>query len=180
MNVPLHYFGVHTKCKSYFCTKTTNIGAIGNLRLLKEDGLYYEIMNLSQVYFAGNAKSLLENQSNNPAEQFNNIVAKFLGAKIVCYSTGRSYDSRVAMAAVHHNSNGHGASEYRKYKLGNELEVNRKRKLRANEAALQLKPRCRHRTQDTNSAAYSHGEGFEDLDKSPELFEKCKDLFLKK
>lgn len=89
LNAPAHYFGVHHNCKSYFCTKTTTQEAIDNLNLLKEDGLYYEVLNLCQHHFGGHAKSLLENYTNNPAEQFNNIVAKFIGGKRINYSLGK-------------------------------------------------------------------------------------------
>lgn len=91
MNAPSHYFGVHTKCNSYFCTEPTQEKAINNLKLLKDDGWYYEVMNLCQVYLAGNAKSLLENYTNNLAEQFNNIVAKYTFGKRINYSLERSY-----------------------------------------------------------------------------------------
>lgn len=50
INAPAHYFGVHTDCGNYFCSKTTSPSALDNLDLLKEDGLYYELLNLSQVF----------------------------------------------------------------------------------------------------------------------------------
>lgn len=88
MNAPSHYFGVHHKCKSYFCKKATEQAAEDNLYLLQEDGIYYEVLNLCQQYFAGNAKSLLKNYTNNAAEEFNNIVAKYIGGKRINYSLG--------------------------------------------------------------------------------------------
>lgn len=187
MNTPAHYFGVHTKCKSYFCTKTTSRGAIDTIYLLKSDGIYHEVMNLCQVYFAGNAKSLLENFTNNAAEEFNNIVAKFLGGKRINYSLARSYTARVASAVVQYNTGGHASTAFRKFKLGDEhqsctakLEAKRKRKLKANEIALEAKPRLRHVKGDTTSSSYLHGFGTEDLDKPPAELEKRKKLFLEK
>lgn len=88
MNAPAHYFGVHRNCKSYFCKKTTTPGASDTLKLLKDDGLYYEVLNLCQNYFAAHVKSLLKNYTNNPAEEFNSIVAKFIGGKRINYSLG--------------------------------------------------------------------------------------------
>lgn len=49
MNAPAHYFGVHTQCQSYFCTNTTSSTGLDNLKLLKDDGLYYEVLTLCQV-----------------------------------------------------------------------------------------------------------------------------------
>lgn len=187
MNAPSHYFGVHTKCKSYFCNKTTNPESIKNLKLLKEDGLFYEVMNLCQVYFAGNAKSLLENHTNNPAEEFNNIVAKYLGGKRINYSLAGSYKARVATAVVQYNTGGHAGSAFRKFKLGDDhqsctakLEAKRNRKLKANVVALEAKPRLRHLIVETTASSYLHGFGTEDLDKPPVTLEKLKDIFLKK
>lgn len=187
MNCPLHYYGVHTKCKPYFCSKKTTNAALKNLQLLKEDGLWYEILNLVQVYFASNSKSLLENYTNNPAEEFNNIVAKYLGGKRINFSLGRSYPARVAAAVVQTNSRGHAATEFRKFVFGDEqesstkkLELNRKRKLYSNAAALATKPRNRHRKEDNSTGDYLHGEGFQDVDKPKRDLDKCKEIFLKK
>lgn len=88
MNAPMHYFGVHKNCRDYFCTKETTKSAVDNLRLLKEDGLFYEVLNLCQHYFGNHAKSLIMNFTNNPAEEFNNVVAKFNGGKRINYSLG--------------------------------------------------------------------------------------------
>lgn len=187
MNAPAHYFGVHDKCKSYFCNKKTEQAAIDNLNLLKADGLYYEVLNLVQTYFAGNAKSLLEDYTNNAAEEFNNIVAKYLGGKRINYSLGRSYTARVAQAVVQYNSEGHAGSEFRKYKFGNspiaieKLERNRKRKLVSNEIARTTKPRIRRAVQeDKSTSAFYHGEGCENVDMEPTIFEKARKVLLAK
>lgn len=187
MNAPSHYFGVHDNCKSYFCDKTTAQCATDNLNLLKEDGLYYEILNLCQHYFAGNAKSLLENYTNNPAEEFNNVVAKFLGGKRINYSLAKSYSARVAAAVVQYNSGGHASSEFRKHKFGTIqnssiviLENKRKRKLDATEAKRKLKPRRRVVQENSSKGAFYHGDGSEQLDYEPAISEKAKEVLLKK
>lgn len=190
MNSPRHYFGVHDKCKKYFCSHTTTQDAIANLQLLKDDGIYYEVLNLCQHYFAGNAKSLLKNYTNNAAEEFNSVVAKYIGGKRINYSLGRSYSARVAAAVVQYNSGGHASSYFRKHKLGQldnsrieTLENQRKRKLIANDIARQAKPnrRIERRERDkTNSAAFLHGDGCEDIDKEPPIFEQAKEVFMKK
>lgn len=188
MNAPAHYFGVHTHCRSYFCSKTTSTAALNNFALLKDDGLYYEVLNLCQVYFASNSKSLLENRTNNAAEEFNNIVAKYLGGKRVNYSLGRSYSARVAMAVVHYNSRGHPGSLFRNFQHGDNnqssntlsLENSRRQKVVYNATKLQTKPRDRHSKESSAAAGYFHGDGSEDVDMSPEQFENCKKIFLEK
>lgn len=187
MNAPAHYFGVHEKCESYFCNKVTDPIAVENLNLLKKDGLYYEVLNLCQTYFAGNAKSLLEDNTNNAAEEFNNLVAKYLGGKRINYSLGRSYTARVAMAVVQYNSKGHLGSEYRKFKFGSNqqssiehLENARKRKLVANEVANSVKPRVRRAVQESTDGGYFHGDGTQTDDMEPAVFEKAKEILLEK
>lgn len=189
MNAPAHYFGVHSGCKSYFCTKETEQGDIDHLNLMKQDGIYYEIMNLIQTYFGGNAKSLLEGYTNNLAESFNNIVAKYLGGKRINYSLGGSHKARVAMSVVHLNSGGQSASKFREFKFGEDpsnneivrLEKKRKRKLVQNEAARNVKPRMKSfKQEEALSGAYYHGDGGEVLDMTPEVYENAKTLFLKR
>lgn len=187
MNSPLHYYAVHTNCKPYFCSKNTTDAALANLQSLKEDGLWYEILNLVQIYFASNSKSLLENYTNNPAEEFNNIVAKYLGGKRINYSLARSYVGRVAQAVVQTNSEGHAGTEFRKFMFGNDqesstkkLELSRKRKLYSNAARLATKPRNRHRKEDKSSGDYFHGEGFQELDIPKHDLDKRKKIFLAK
>lgn len=79
LNAPLHYFGVHDDCDEYFCNKITTQESIDVVNLLKSDGLFHEIMNLCQDYFCSNVKSLVANHTNNWAEEFNNLAAKYLG-----------------------------------------------------------------------------------------------------
>lgn len=190
MNAPRHYFGVHDKCNTYFCNHNTTQAAIENLQLLKDDGIYYEVLNLCQHYFAGNAKSLLLNYTTNAAEEFMSVVAKFIGGKRINYSLGRSYSARVAAAVVQYNTGGHASSYFRKHKFGQldnsrveNLENKRKRKLVVNEITRQANPNRRTERKErekSDSAAFLHGAGCEDIDKDPEIFAKAKEVFLKK
>lgn len=191
MNAPSHYFGVHDKCKPYFCKRNNDEGAAERLKLLKDDGIFYEVLNLCQHYFAGNVKSLLENFTNNPAEEFNNVVAKYVGGKRVNFSLARSYSARVASAVVQYNSKGHASSEFRKHKFGDLdnasielLENKRKRKLDANEMSRQLNPTRRQDKRENekyiNKGAYYHGDGCEGRDKEPDVFERAKKVFVDK
>jgi len=155
---------------------------------MQEDGLYYEVLNLCQSYFAFHAKSLIMNYTNNPAEEFNNIVAKFLGGKRINYSLAGSYSARVAAAVVQYNSKGHAGSEFLKFKFEDlensrieQLENKRKRKLVKNEIARQDKPRERRVAQgDTSNVAYFHGDGSEDIDITTAQFERAKEVHFEK
>lgn len=191
MNAPSHYFGVHDKCKPYFCTKRTSERAAEVLKLLKDDGIYYEVLNTCQHYFAGNVKSLLENYTTNAAEEFNNVVTKYIGGKRINYSLGRSYSARVAAAVVQYNSGGHASSEFRKHKFGSldnarieVLENKRKNKLRVNEVSRQSHPmrrqEKREREKTNNKEGHHHGDGAERPDKEADVFESAKKVHVDK
>lgn len=79
LNAPYHYLGNHDKCNRYFCKKTTDSLSNANINLLKTGGIFYEILNICNVYFASNVRSLIADTSNNAAEELNNIIAKYLG-----------------------------------------------------------------------------------------------------
>lgn len=79
MNAPLHYLGVHDNCEKYFCDKTTDPQARSLIAVLKESGVYYEVLNLCQFYFANNVKSLIAGLTTNKTEGFNSLIAKTLG-----------------------------------------------------------------------------------------------------
>lgn len=79
LNAPYHYFGNHENCDEYFCDKETTEQSIETINILKSCGLFHEILNYCNIYFASNVKSLIEDRNTNAAEEFNNIVAKYLG-----------------------------------------------------------------------------------------------------
>ncbi len=79
LNAPLHYLGVHDNCRPYFCEKTTDVSTLATISVLKDSGLFHEILDLCQNYFANNAKSLIANLSTNRTEGFNSLIAKTLG-----------------------------------------------------------------------------------------------------
>ncbi|KAJ6649467.1 hypothetical protein Bhyg_04703 [Pseudolycoriella hygida] len=160
LNAPAHYIGYHANCSSYFCQKASVAGTVETVNALKNDGIYYEVQSLCQTYFGNNARSLLANYTNNPAEQFNGYVAKYLGGKRINYSLAGSYASRVAMAVVHFNTDCHASSEYHRIKLGGvcdlpsvtQLENKRKRKCLENAVARTKKPRVRRAESDKGKA----------------------------
>lgn len=79
LNAPYHYYGNHTNCQEYFCKKETTKESLANIELLRNAGLFHQIMNYCNSYFANNVISILENKSNNAAEELNNVIAKYLG-----------------------------------------------------------------------------------------------------
>lgn len=80
LNAPYHCLGYHDNCGKYFCKKTTNAESYVTIDLLKSCGIFYDILNACNVYFASNVRSLIADTSNNAAEELNNIIAKYLGA----------------------------------------------------------------------------------------------------
>ncbi|KAJ6643034.1 hypothetical protein Bhyg_07990 [Pseudolycoriella hygida] len=184
LNAPAHYFGDHRNCATYYCDKTTALENIEMLNLLKSDGLFYEIQSLCQTYFGNNAKSLIANYTNNPAEQFNGYVAKYLGGKRINYSLAGSYTARVAMAVVHFNSDCHASSQYRKIKLGavpdmcsvTKLENKRKMKNQQTAIARTKKPKVRRTQTDRRTDVAYGGEYSDDMD--PRSLQTSKNMIL--
>lgn len=82
MNAFAHYLGIHEKCAKYFCTKTTTPEALSIIQIMKETGVYYEVLDLCQSYFGKNAKSLIAGYCTNRTEGFNSLIAKSIGKKL--------------------------------------------------------------------------------------------------
>lgn len=89
MNAFQHYLGVHDDCAGYFCQKTTNPDEAVTISILKETGMYYEVMDLCQYYFGNNVKSLLAGLCTNKTEGFNSLIAKTIGR---CFTSIRLFD----------------------------------------------------------------------------------------
>ncbi|KAG8189246.1 hypothetical protein JTE90_013774 [Oedothorax gibbosus] len=101
LNSIYHIFGDHRKCASYFCSKI----ASGKCLMDEIEGteLLYSLMSILNS-IAYHSKSLIINATNNIAEEFNSIIAKFLGGKRINYCLGESYKARCNAAAVSHNT----------------------------------------------------------------------------
>lgn len=185
LNVLDHYMGCHEKCDKYFCKKETLPEAADNIKRLQHDGLYYEIQSVLQSSFGNHTKSLLAGYTNNPAEQLNSYVAKYLGGKRINYSLGASYTARVAMGVVHFNSRCHASSEYRKYKFGGvsdlpavlKFENKRKRKCEQTAAVRANKPRVRRA--DTEKGVQGYGGDYSD-DLEPRALEVATNRIMEK
>lgn len=79
MNAFPHYLGVHDDCSKYFCQKSTNPDVLNTIKVLKETGVYYEVMDMCQSYFGNNVRSLLAGLCTNRTEGFNSLIAKTIG-----------------------------------------------------------------------------------------------------
>lgn len=100
LNSPCHVFGDHDKCKAYFCKGGIDENVVPEM---KKCGLWYEIYSILN-HIVTNAESLLMAQTNNIAEQFNSIIAKFIGGKRVNYCLRGSYEMRCFAAAAKQNT----------------------------------------------------------------------------
>ncbi|XP_047023593.1 uncharacterized protein LOC124632693 isoform X2 [Helicoverpa zea] len=100
-NGPCHVFGFHDSCKPYYCKRL--VGEENLVPQLKSSGLWNDIFeNLG--WLIQNAESLLLKQTNNPAEQFNSIIAKFLAGKRVNFTRRGTYEARCFSAVGHYNT----------------------------------------------------------------------------
>lgn len=100
LNSPCHVFGEHDKCKPYFCKRGSGENLVPTM---KQCGLWYDIFSILSVIVT-NAESLLMAKTNNIAEQFNSIIAKFIGGKRVNYCLRGSYETRCFAAAAKQNT----------------------------------------------------------------------------
>lgn len=100
-NILRHVFGDHSNCPSYiksFCKDDRNyIPAL-------EQCNTYEKMSTVMRKLMYCAKDLIKGETNNPAEHFNSIVAKFVGGKRVNFSLSDSYGYKAKIAAVQFNT----------------------------------------------------------------------------
>ena len=82
-----HVFGQHNNCSQYFCNRSEEPN---------------EILELSEN-FLNHVTNVLLDRNSNIVEQFNSIIAKFVGGKRINYSLSNSYKVRCAIAVVSHN-----------------------------------------------------------------------------
>lgn len=102
LNGPCHIFGDHSNCKVYYC-KGPKPGEENYVTQLKDCGLWYDIYSTINTIL-NNAESLLLSKNNNTVEQFNALIAKFIGGKRINYALRGSYESRCYAAAITRNT----------------------------------------------------------------------------
>ena len=99
-----HVFGNHEKCDTYFCNgskdKEKNF-----IPELEQCGLYNDIViHLNRL--VNNSSSLLKNMTNNASENYNSVLAKFIGGKRVDFTRRGGYSLRCFAAGYSWNSQG--------------------------------------------------------------------------
>lgn len=102
INGPSHVFGDHTNCLSYFC-KGRKDGEINLVPQMKSLGIWEELV-AAKSFVLFHAESLLYKVSNNAAESYNSILAKFIGGKRVNFSLRGSYNLRCNAAVTSYNA----------------------------------------------------------------------------
>ncbi|KAB0790406.1 hypothetical protein PPYR_15226, partial [Photinus pyralis] len=99
-NGPLHTFGQHSHCKDYYCTKvgeeTLEIKAATSSGLLR---LVQGALNM----VIRKAHSLIDNETNNRAELFMNIVSRFTMGKRLNLTQRSSYNIRADLSSMRYN-----------------------------------------------------------------------------
>lgn len=84
-NSPYHIFGDHKNCSDYFCKRVIE-NEVNYVPQMKECGLFKDVLACA-LRLKFHAHSLLKNVNNNYAEQYNNLVAKFVGGKRINFSS---------------------------------------------------------------------------------------------
>lgn len=188
INSPSHIFGEHLRCKElkYFCQGPKE-GEENLIPEMKKFGMYQQIMR-HVSYLAANAKSLLLNETNNPAELFNSIIAKFIGGKRVHFSKKRSYKARCLAAVVAHNTKTPlytlHKTMYKKSpgKVLKQFQMNRANAIvraaqrRKDQPTKRKQTRCTQREKDESKKSY--GVFAQKPDLSLEQYEVKKNIFM--
>lgn len=103
-NAPRHVFGCHKKCNIYFC-KRQLVSESSILKRMQDCGMYSDITScMNRLKF--HAPSLIRYVTNNYAESFNSVVAKFVGGKRVNFAKRGSYEMRCNAAGLSFNERG--------------------------------------------------------------------------
>lgn len=102
-----HVFGDHSQCAKYFCSgeKPNECNLIPSM---KECGLHNDIMSHANRLIL-NSRSLIKNMTNNNAECFNSVIAKFISGKRIDFSKRGGYSLRCQAAGISFNK---GADYY--------------------------------------------------------------------
>lgn len=102
-NTANHVFGDHKNCASYYCKPEKYTDDPNLVSDLRDCGIWTDIQQFLLSLIA-NAESLIIDVTNNTVEQFNNVIAKFIGGKRVNFTTRGSYQARCFGAVTSWNS----------------------------------------------------------------------------
>ncbi|KAL4119849.1 hypothetical protein QTP88_012613 [Uroleucon formosanum] len=101
VNSPNHVFGDHENCSDYFCTRK-HLGEENYVPDMKRVGLWDDIGSIRSA-LTYHTESLMFNLNNNAAENYNSILAKFVGGKRVNLCLRGSYELRCNAAVTAYN-----------------------------------------------------------------------------
>ncbi|XP_077285484.1 uncharacterized protein LOC143910762 [Arctopsyche grandis] len=184
-----HVFGDHVNCAAYFCKPEKNTDHLNIVNELQACGIWTDIQQYL-LSLAGNADSLILDVTNNSVEQFNNVIAKFIGGKRVNFTARGSYQARCFGAVTSWNSDiathsriqkkiqGHSPGRYtkqfigRKRALGQNRERIRNRKLTYDEVKTSKKRKV-------TGPDENYGQLEIEPDMADEVFQKKKEEFLR-
>lgn len=102
-NAANHVFGDHKNCASYYCKPEKYTNDTNLVPDLQACGIWTDIQQYLLMLLS-NAESLILDITNNTVEQFNNVIAKFIGGKRVNYTARGSYQARCFGAVTSWNS----------------------------------------------------------------------------
>lgn len=101
LNSPRHIFGDHSACAPYFCKGPKENEKNQVTEMVKT--VVWEQMNVHVKFLASNAKSLICDLDNNPAEHFNAILTKYTGGKRTNMIQRFGYNAACASTCISHN-----------------------------------------------------------------------------
>lgn len=104
-NSPSHCFGEHTKCKElgYFCDGEAKGNEKNLIPEMKETPIYDKLTDIVRS-LASFSNSLIYNVDSNSVEQYNAVIAKFVGGKRINFAKSESYKTRCFGAMVQYNT----------------------------------------------------------------------------
>lgn len=186
-NILHHVFGDHSNCPTYikgFCKDDD----ANYVPALKECNTF-EKMSATMRKLMYCSKDLIQGETNNAAEHFNSIVAKFVGGKRVNFSLSNAYGYKANVAAVQYNTKAALTTFYKtKFNknppaLTRKIELKRLRKAdsgkerrkKMKELKIIRTPFCRVKQSGTG-----YGPGSQSTDLSTEDFENEKRIHFEK
>lgn len=126
-----HVFGDHNYCDQYFC-KGRKLNERNLIPAMKECGMFNDIMVCANRLIC-HSTSLIKNMTNNSAENYNSVLAKFIGGKRIDYSKRGSYSMRCHLAGISINAKGGFLNSIHKAVTGNSPGVYTKKFVRKQE-----------------------------------------------
>ncbi|KAJ8669179.1 hypothetical protein QAD02_000438 [Eretmocerus hayati] len=176
-NIPYHVFGDHRGCRKHkFPCEAISPSAektINYVPYFKCYGLFMPLLIAAQK-LSLNAESLVQKESNNLAENFNNVVCKHVGGKRVNYALSNQYNARISFSVIQFNT--HEAVTYILTQLGK--KVPECVKLREVERRIKVSNNKQSRAEkDTRRREYcppdeNYGPNAEQVEEDPDVIEE--------